>query len=98
MIGLMTDPTLSLQTGGILSMLTSLVLILKANWAIQVPYKRTEVWLMLDKGERPMPAVAQQVIGGVLREVYLRFALYAASLALALLCASVVFGLIRRAA
>ena len=36
------------------------------------------------------------VIGGVLRQVYLRFALYTAWLAVAMLIASLVFGLIPR--
>ncbi len=97
MVATMTEPPLSFLTGGVLTLLACFILILKANLAPHVPYKRTEVWLLLDKADRPRATVAQQLIGRVLREVYLRFALYAASLALALLVASVVFRLLPRA-
>lgn len=93
MIGMITQPALSLLLGGISALLTCFILLLKANFAHIVSYKRTEVWLMLDKTERPQAEVAQQVIGTVLKDVYLRFALYAANLALALILASIVFRL-----
>lgn len=89
MVGTMADPAQSFTIGGILTLLACFVLVLKASLAPRTPYKRTEVWLLLDKTDRPQPTVAQQVIGSVLREVYLRFALHAAELALALLVASV---------
>lgn len=98
MVGMMTDPALSLQTGGIMTLLLCLALVLKAGWAPHVPYKRTEVWLMLERGERPVAAVAQKVIGRVLKDVYLRFALYAAALSLGLLCASMMFRFLPRMA
>lgn len=91
MIGMITDPPLALLFGGILVLLTSLVLILKAMLALERPYKHTELWLMLDKTDRPLPALAQRLIGRALREVYLRFAFYGAVLACALIFASVAF-------
>ncbi len=97
MVGLMTDPALSLQVGGILSLFICMVLVLKASWAPRAPYDRTEVWLMIERGDRPGPAVAQQIIGGVLREVYVRFAFYAAALSFGFLAASVVFRMLPRA-
>ncbi len=91
MIGLITDPPLAFVSGGVLTLLACFILILKANLASNRPYKRTELWLMLDKGERPMPEVAQVVIGRTLEAVFLRFALFAAGLSAALLVASVMF-------
>lgn len=91
MIGLISEPPLAFLTGGILTLLATFILILKANLAATRPYKRTEVWLLLDKSERPVPEVAQTVISRALQEVFLRFALYSASLSAALLIASVVF-------
>jgi hypothetical protein len=91
MIGLINEPPLSLQVGGVMTLLGSFVLILKANLAMTRPYKRTEVWLLLDQSERPTPDVAQRIIGQTLQAVFLRFALHAAALSAALLVASVVF-------
>lgn len=91
MVGLISEPGLAFVTGGILTLLASLILILKANLAETRPYNRTEVWLLLDQSERPMPEVAQLIIGRALQDVFLRFALYAASLSAALLVASVMF-------
>lgn len=91
MIGLITDPPLAFVTGGVLTLLASFILILKANLAVSRPYKRTEVWLLLDSSERPLPEVAQVVIGRTLQDVFLRFALYAAGLSAAMLVASVLF-------
>lgn len=96
MIGSITEPADALRTGGIMTLLTCFILLLKANLALDKPYKRTELWLLLPPGARPTPEIAQAVIGRTLRTVFLRFALYAASLALALLCASVLFRLMPR--
>ena len=85
MFGLAGMPALSLKTGGVLCLLASFILILRAELADKRPYKRTEVWLMLDERARPPEAVAQQLIGGILRGVYQEFALHfarAAALAL----------------
>ena len=90
MIGTIAEPVQSLVIGGVLTLLACFVLMLKANLAPRTPYKRTEVWLLLDKAERPQAPVAQQIIGGTLQEVYLRFALRAAHLASAFLLASIV--------
>ena len=94
MIGMMGEPHKALQMGGLLSLLACFVLLLKANLAMRSPYKRTEAWLLLDRAERPAPAVAQRIMGTALRGVYLRFALYAATLSMALLAASIVLRLL----
>lgn len=76
MIGLSFDPHQCLDTGAILSLVTALVLIIKANRAYHVPYEATELWLMLRTGERPSAAIAQQMVARALRAAYHRFALY----------------------
>jgi hypothetical protein len=91
MIGSITEPADAMRTGGVMTLLTCFILLLKANLALAKPYKRTELWLLLLPAERPLPEVAQVVIGRTLRTVFLRFALYAAALSLGLLCASLLF-------
>ena len=85
MTGLSAEPALAFKAGGILTLLTCAVLLLKAFNALGRPYKRTEVWIMLPKPDRPKAEVAQQLIGRTLRMVYLVFARRAALISLALL-------------
>jgi hypothetical protein len=91
-IGMSADVPNALRSAGLLSLLVTAVLLLKAGVAHRQPYRRTEVWVMLKPAERPASAVAQVVIGNVLREAYLRFARQAAILALLFLVGSVVWG------
>lgn len=77
-VGLPWDLTLAMRSAGFLGLLTCLVLLLKAYGAHRRPYKYTELWMMLKPAERPQASIAQQVIGTVLRETYLVFALHAA--------------------
>jgi hypothetical protein len=79
-IGMLGDLVTAFKCAGYLSLLASAVLLLKAGLARIQPYRRTELWLMLKPAERPPAAVAQQLIGTVLREAYLRFARQAAVL------------------
>jgi len=88
MVGLADQMHLSCKVGGILTLLACLVLAIRGLAATSKPYKRTEVWVMLNAVDRPQPAVAQQLIGNILRGVYLRFALHAAIVSLILLCVS----------
>jgi hypothetical protein len=76
MFGLLGTPVLALKIGGLFCLIVSIVLMLRAEFAHRRPHKHTEVWLMLDEGDRPPSAIAQQVICGVLRGVYNEFALY----------------------
>lgn len=94
MVGLSSEAiTMAMQAGGMLALLTCCVLLLKAWLAQSQPYKRTEVWGMLEPDERPPAAVAQQVIGDALRAVYLRFAMHAALLATGFLVLAAVLSL-----
>ena len=87
------ETTLMLQTGGILTLLVCAVLLLKSRLAIRQPYKQTELWLLLAPDQRPNAAIAQQVIGTVLRETYLRFALYTSLLSISMLVAALISSL-----
>jgi hypothetical protein len=93
MVGLSGEMRMSFQCGGYLTLLVCFVLILKATRAYSHPYKQTELWLMLEPKERPDAVIAQRVIGTVLRDTYLRFALHAALLSAGFLVAAVVWGM-----
>jgi hypothetical protein len=92
MVGLSGDLGASFKAGGILSLMTSVVLLLKAWHASRRPYKHTELWLMLAPQDRPNSAIAQQIIGTVLRETFLYFALHTALTAALLLGGALVYG------
>lgn len=76
MIGLAGYPVVALNSGAVLLMLGAAVLAVKAEMSPTRPYKRTELWIILEPCERPNDRFAQQVIGNTLRSIYLRFALY----------------------
>ncbi|MDZ4841101.1 MAG: hypothetical protein SH859_03010 [Hyphomicrobium aestuarii] len=91
MVALIYEPRQSFEIGGVAALFTSLVLRLKGLFAHKTPYRRTEVWLLLDPLERPVPEVAQKVITIARREVYFRFAYYWAHLALLLIATAIVW-------
>ena len=53
MVGLSFNPRVAFQSGGFLTMLMTLILVLKAYEARTKPYRRTEMWLYLPKEQRP---------------------------------------------
>ena len=62
MIGLSFLPRSAFQAGGFLSMVMTLVLVLKAREARTKDHRRTEMWLYLPKESRPPQAIAQRTI------------------------------------
>lgn len=96
MVGLAGDVTSCLKAGGILSLMMCLVLLVKARYATARSYKHTETWLMLAPQDRPHSAIAQQVIGTVLRETFLSFAMHAAFASMLLLSGALVYGFLLR--
>ena len=84
MIGMSFMPKLAFQAGGFLTTLMCAVLILKAYEARTKHYRRTEMWLYLEPDERPPAAYAQWASATVLRETYLRFALWTSVIAIAM--------------
>lgn len=81
MIGLIAEPLQALKSGAILTMIVACVLLMKAGHVTHASYKKTEVWLLLGRSIELKPEVAQRVITGILREIYLRYALYAVCVA-----------------
>ena len=92
MVGMSFDARLAFQAGGFLTTLMAVVLIYKAIEARTKDYRRTEMWLYLEKNVRPPAAYAQWASATVLRETYMTFALWTSAIAIAmwviaLLCA-----------
>ena len=81
MIGMSFMPKLSFQAGGFLTTLMTAILVFKAHEANTKDYRRTEMWLYLSKDQRPPPTYAQWASATVLRETYLRFAQWSATVA-----------------
>jgi hypothetical protein len=93
-VGLSGNFSVALRAGGYLSLLMCSILILMAWRAPVAPYKSTELWIMLDPEERPQAAVAQRVIGTILREAYLTFALRSAWVSAGMLVMAVLWPLL----
>lgn len=77
-MGMVYEPSLIFQSGGILTLIMTLILMLKSRQALTRDYKRTEMWLLLPKDFRPPEAYAQWAASTVLRDAYLTFAQYTA--------------------
>lgn len=74
MFALMYEPSLSLRAGAVMLGIVAAVLAIKGYNADRTPYKRTEVWLMLDwKTDLPEERI-QQIISAALRNTYLHTA------------------------
>ena len=96
MFGLSGNVLMSFRTGGILTLITSLILLVRGLQAPTRPYKRTEVWMMLEPEDRPQAALAQTVIGETLKQTYLTFALHSALIAGGMLLLSLLLALVSR--
>jgi hypothetical protein len=93
MVGMSFMPRLAFQAGGFLATLMALILIYKAQEARTKDYRRTEMWLYLEKDERPPATYAQWASATVLRETYLTFALWTSMIAIALWLIALAFGI-----
>jgi len=93
MVGLSFAPRVAFQSGGVLMMIMTGILFLKAYEARTKPYRRTEMWLYLPEEHRPPPASAQQITGAVMRETYMTFALWTSMVAVVMLAIALVFSL-----
>lgn len=89
MFGLSFDFALSFKVGGILMLATTGVLLFKAKQARTRSYKKTETWIILAPDQRPTPATAQRLVGGVLSAVYYRFAVWTAGISAVFLALAV---------
>ena len=94
MIGMSFSPRVAFQSGGFLTTLMTAVLMLKAYGAPSKPYRRTEMWLYLSEEHRPPADYAQWASGTVLRETYLRFALWTSIISIGLWVIALAFSLV----
>lgn len=94
MIGLSFQPRLAFQSGGTLTTIMALVLILKARGALTKDYRKTEMWLYLPKDFRPPEAYAQWASATILRDTYLTFALWTSVIAIVLWVLALAFSFV----
>jgi hypothetical protein len=90
MVGLSFVPLLSIKSGAILFSSMTAILQLFAVRAPTVPYKRTEVWLMIEADDRPPAVIAQRLVATAMQVAYRRFALHCGSVAIVLWLAVVI--------
>jgi type IV secretory pathway VirB3-like protein len=95
MAALSFEPLLAVRSGGVLSLLLVAVLLMKARAALTADPRDTEMWLYLERGERPAEAYAQWAAATVLREAYFWFARWSAGVAVALWSLAVLLALVR---
>jgi hypothetical protein len=74
MVGLSADPMTALKAGAVSFTLLGVVLFFKSMRAQQTDYRRTELWILLDRRHDLPEAHARKVICGVLHDVYVRHA------------------------
>jgi hypothetical protein len=94
MLALSFLPRSAFQAGGFLSMVMTLVLVLKAHEARTKDHRRTELWLYLPKENRPPQAVAQKMISTIMRETYLQFARWTAIISIVIWSIALFFSVI----
>ncbi len=92
--GLSFDPPFAARIGGLICLGITGILLYSAYRAPLKPYKRTHLWLMLTKDNRPPEGIAQRLVGEALRDCYLWFAKQAAIITGMLFAASIVLQLI----
>jgi hypothetical protein len=84
MVGMSFDPRAVFQAGGILTLIMTFILMLKARNALTRDYKKTEMWLILPENFRPPEHYAQWATATVMRDAYLTFAQYTALVSIAM--------------
>ena len=94
MIGLSFEPRVAFQSGGTLTILMAGILIYKAREALTKDYRRTEMWLYIEKDFRPPEAYAQWASSTILRDTYLTFALWTSAIAIAMWVIALLFSLL----
>ncbi|MEX0590941.1 MAG: hypothetical protein WD207_07630 [Xanthobacteraceae bacterium] len=93
MVGMSFNPRAVFQAGGILTLIMTFILILKARNALTKDYKKTEMWLILPKDFRPPERYAQWATATVMRDAYFTFAQYTALISIAMWVFALLVGL-----
>ena len=94
MVGMSFDPRLAFQAGGFLTTIMAFILILKSREALTKDYRRTEMWLYVEKDFRPPEAYAQWASSTVLRDTYLTFALWTSVISIVMWVIALIFMLL----
>lgn len=94
MTGMSFNPKLAFQAGGFLTTIMAFVLVLKAREALTKDYRKTEMWLYIDKDFRPPEAYAQWASATVLRDTYLTFAMWTSLISVAMWILALIFSLL----
>ena len=92
MVGMSFMPRHAFQTGGFLTTVMAGILVLKAFEARTKDYRRTEMWLYLEKDQRPPANSAQWASATVLRETYLTFARWTSLISIGMWVIALIFG------
>ncbi len=71
MVGMASNMALAVKLGAICATLMGVILIIKGMRAPTLDYRRTEVWIMLDRRHDLPEGRAQQVFGNILRDRYM---------------------------
>lgn len=91
MTGMSFDPRFAFQAGGLLTTIMAFILILKSREALTKDYRKTEMWLYIDKEFRPPEAYAQWASATILRDTYLTFAMWTALISVVMWAMALVF-------
>ncbi len=82
--GFVPIPLLAVKLAATLTTLMGVILALKAMHALKKPYRRTELWVLLEKNHGLPEAYAQRMLMGTLQGLYIGYAEIAGWIALAL--------------
>ena len=91
--GLIGWPVMAMRVAAILSMLMTVIMLLRGLRAPARPYRRTETWVLLGRVHGLPEERAQQAIASVLAETYWRFARLSAAIAAGFWVAAFAFAL-----
>ncbi len=94
MVGMSFNARLAFQAGGTLTMIMTLILVLKARLSATQHYRKTEMWLYLPKERRPPEAYAQWASATVMRETYLTFALWTSLIGISMWVLALLFSFV----
>jgi hypothetical protein len=90
----LTSPCIAFQAGSFLTLLMTVILILKAYEARTKDHRRTEMWHYLPEERRPSKADAQWAISTVMCETYFLFARWPAIISIVMWVIVLFFSLI----
>lgn len=93
MVGMSFNPRAVFQGGGIMTLMMTFILVLKARNALTKDYKKTEMWLILPENFRPPERYAQWATATVMRDAYFTFAQYTALISILMWVMALIIGL-----